>query len=140
MTHNHQVKKIKNNDEKLDDNSVETVTFSNTSGMPISIGRPSVILYPGDTAISCEDNPHFQKLVSSKKITVISSYVPSKPKKQTKAKEEAVVELEKEEPLVEETFETVADLEANVSVQLAQPDSDALSDKDAFLPINDDNI
>lgn len=112
MSHSHEVKKLKNSDVKLDDQSVGSVTFTNVSGRPLSFGKPSVNLYPGDSAICCEDNPSLELFVAKKLVKVIDK-AEQKQKSTAKPKTQKV-----EEPKVEETFETVAEVEPLPSVQL----------------------
>ena len=117
MSHSHEVKKLKNDTVKLDDASFGSVTIANTSNRAISFGSPSVVLYPGDKALSCADNPAVEQSVARKLITVIDRSE-SKQESTSKVKKQKVEETEVQKTQVEETFETVAEVEALPSVQL----------------------
>lgn len=112
MTHSHEVKKLKTDGVALDDASVSSVTVINVAGRTISFGSPAVLLYPGDSAVCCACNTTLDKFVSNKLVKVIDTAdakheSASKPKKQ-----------KSEEVRLEETFETVAEVEPLPSVQL----------------------
>lgn len=119
MTHTHKVEKIKEQTE-FDSNGVGYIVVLNVAGRPISIGSPSVTLYPGDKAFSCEDNEKVLKAIKEKKLSIVESFAP-------KAK---VKKQKQEEQKQEETFTTVADSEEQVSVQLGLSDDDGSSSKD----------
>lgn len=112
MSHSHEVKKIKSGDAKLSDNSAGSVTVVNISGRTLSFGSPAVLLYPGDSALSCQDNPILDKFVSSKLVKITES-TEAKPESTPKAKKPKTEEIQ-----VEETFETVAEVAPLPSVQL----------------------
>jgi hypothetical protein len=118
MSHSHEVKKLKNPDVKLDDQSVGSVTIVNIAGYPLSFGKPSVNLYPDDSAIACEDHPSIQALVAKNLVKVLDGT-------ESKQKSTAKPKIQKaEEPKVEETFETVAEVEPLPSVQLTSSSND----------------
>jgi hypothetical protein len=112
MSHSHEVKKLKNDGVKLDDSSFGSVTIENISNRTLPFGSPSVILYPGDKALTCADNPAVEQSVAKKLIKVVD-------KSETKQESAPKVKKQKaEEVQVEETFETVAEVQALPSVQL----------------------
>lgn len=118
MSHSHEVKKLKNADVKLDDQSVGSATIVNISGRPLSFGKPAVNLYPNDSAIVCEDHPSIDGLIAKKLIKVLD-------RGEAKQKSTAKPKIQKvEEPKVEETFETVAEVEPLPSVQLTSSSND----------------
>jgi hypothetical protein len=119
MTHIHKVEKIKDQTD-FDSDGVGYIVVSNVTGRPISIGSPSVNLYPGDKAFSCEDNETILKAIKDNKLNIVESFAP-------KAK---VKKQKQEEQKQEETFTTVADSEEQVSVQLGLSDDDGSSSKD----------
>ena len=119
MTHIHKVEKIKEQTE-FDSDGVGYIVVSNVAGRPVSIGSPSVTLYPGDKAFSCEDNEQVLKAIKGNKLKIVESFAP-------KAK---VRKQKQEEQKQEETFTTVADSEEQVSVQLGLSDDDSSSSQD----------
>lgn len=116
MAHIHKVEKIKGQSD-FDANGAGYIVVSNVAGRPVSVGSPSVVLYPGDKAFSCDDNDSVLKAVKAKKLSVVETFE-SKPKAKKQKQEE--------------TLATVADSEEEVSVQLGlsdegeQPLSDTL--------------
>jgi hypothetical protein len=120
MTHTHKVEKVKEQTE-FDSNSAGYIVVLNISGRPISVGTPSVTLYPGDKAFSCEDNEKVLKAIKDKKLSLLESFAPK-----TKVKKQKQEEYKEEE----ETFTTVADSEEQVSVQLGLSDDDGSLSKD----------
>jgi hypothetical protein len=119
MTHTHKVEKIKEQTE-FDSNGVGYIVVLNVAGRPISVGSPSVTLYPGDKAFSCEDNEKILKAIKEKKLSIVESFA-------YKAK---IKKQKQEEQKQEETFTTVADSEEQVSVQLGLSDDDGSSSND----------
>lgn len=106
MTHAHKIEKIKGQSD-FDANGAGYIVVSNVAGRPVSVGSPSVTLYPGDKAFSCNDNDSVLKAVKDKKLSIVETFeAKQKPKKQKQ----------------EETLATVADLEEEVSVQLGLSD------------------
>lgn len=110
MAHTHKVEKVKNQ-SGFDADGAGHIVVKNVSGRNITVGSPGVLLYPGDTAFSCDDNPAILTAVKSYKLEIVSTEA-AKPK----AKKAKVEEVK------EETLTTVADSDEQVSVQLDLPD------------------
>lgn len=117
MAHTHDVQKVKNNQNtELASTDTGVITFVNIAGRTVSVGSSGVLLYPGDTAVSCACHPEVTVGVKSRKYKIISQSEPQAPaqkSRKTKAEEPAPVE---------ETFATVADPEPASSVQLDSSD------------------
>ena len=126
MSHSHEVKKIKNADVKLADNSAGSVTVVNVSQNNVSLGKPAVLLFPGDSALSCADNPQIDKFVSLKFIKIVDK-TEAKQEQTTKPKKQKVEEVQ-----VQETFETVAEVEPLPSVQLNSSSDDESLNSEAL--------
>ena len=119
MTHIHKIEKIKDQTE-FESNDVGYIVVSNVAGRTITVGSPSVTLYPGDKAFSCEDNDSVLKAVKNRKLSILESHA-AKPK---------VKKQKQEEEKQLETLATVADIEEEVSVQLGLSDDGALPPSD----------
>ena len=125
MSHTHELVKFKSEraNQLLKDSS--NVVVTNVSGRTLTIGSPVVSIYPGESAVGCQDNPSIISGLASRSLKIDSSApqveeLAAKPKKQ------------KEEPKVEETFATVAEPEAESSVQLVSSDDGELSSSDTL--------
>lgn len=111
--HVHKVEKNKGQSD-FDSDGKGTIVVKNVSLQPVSIGSPSINLYPGDEAFSCDDN---EKVLAAVKKGLLSISKTGSSKSKYK------------KPKVEETSSTVAEPEVDVSVQLASPEQgEALPD------------
>jgi hypothetical protein len=126
MAHVHDVKKIKSNSNaELASTDAGVVTFVNVSGRNVSVGNPSVLLYPGNTGVACACHPAVLDGVKSKKYKIVSQSDPAPAPKSKKAKAE--------EPQPEpETFTTVAEPEPSPSVQLDSSEESETPSGDEF--------
>ena len=117
MAHTHDVKKVKNNQNaELASTDAGVITFANVSGRNVSVGTAGILLYPGDTAVSCACHPHVSAGLKSRKYKIISQSEPQAP-----AQKNRKTKVEEPAP-VEETFATVAEPEPSSSVQLDSSD------------------
>lgn len=106
MAHIHKIQKIKGQTD-FDANGAGYIVVANIAGRAISVGSPSIVLYPGDKAFSCDDNDLVLSAVKGNKLAIVETFESKpKPKKQKQ----------------EETLVTVADSEEEVSVQLGMSD------------------
>lgn len=110
MSHSHKISKMKGQAD-FDADGNGHIVVKNISGRNITVGNPAVLLFPGDKAFSCDDNPDVLSAVKSYKLEIVETSANKPKQKKTKP----------EEPK-EETLTTVADKDEPASVQLDLPD------------------
>jgi hypothetical protein len=108
MTHEHGFQKIKN-DLSFDCDGINVV-LENVSGRTLFAGGAS--LFPDDRGFYCGQDAKIDKLIKENKLKVVEEHS-AKPKPR-KPKEEKS----------EETYATVADVDAEASVQLGSSEDD----------------
>lgn len=111
MSHSHKIEKLKDQSD-FDSNGTGYFVVQNISGRNLTLGSDAILLYPGDKAFSCDDNPKVLSAIKSYKLEIVE-IASAKPKtKKSKTEEQK-----------EETLTTVADSNEQDSVQLDLPDN-----------------